>query len=223
MDQSRTRQAKRPSLRPRTTRLFEINDHIARSSANGLELIDTGSPVSMPIPREAKEAVDPRLTHLIGMDELGRSPFVLDWTAATLVQSAPRPRAAASSPLQSVMSIPAIAVTVHIAGQPAPATAFLDTGAPIGYAAAAAVRGLTSIGDKEDFFPGLGRFTTPVYEVEVEALGLRQHVRVGVLPPLLAMALSLLGPDTWILGADFFRGRRLWFDTKNGEIAQAIG
>ncbi len=222
MEKSLTMRVTRRSPRPKTTRLLEINDHIVRSTPNGLELIDTGSPASMPIPEEAKAFVDPRLTRLIGMDELGRAPFALDWSAATLVQSAPRPEAAVFSSLRSVMSIPSIPLSVHTAGQPAPAHALLDTGAPLGYAPAAAVDSLTSVGSREDFFPGMGSFTTPVFDVEIEALGLRQRVRVGVLPPLLAMTLSLLGPDTWILGADFFRGRRLWIDTRNAEIAQLV-
>ena len=80
------------------------------------------------------------------------------------------------------------------------------------------MRHLTAFSEMDD--PEMGRFATPVHEVELEALGQRQGIRVGVLPPFVAMAFSLLGPDSWFLGADFFRGRRLWLDASGGEIAQ---
>jgi hypothetical protein len=82
------------------------------------------------------------------------------------------------------------------------------------------LHGRESVGTVTDFYPMLGTFTTELYEVEIECFGVAQRIRVGLLPPLLASAFTMVTPDGWILGADFFKGRRLWFDASRGRIAQ---
>ncbi|MGI9042771.1 MAG: hypothetical protein ACR2GK_01455 [Gemmatimonadaceae bacterium] len=49
--------------------------------------------------------------------------------------------------------------------------------------------------------------------VRAEIGGRRLTIKAGVLPPTLQMMFGLLlGPDGWIVGSDFFRGRKIEID-----------
>jgi hypothetical protein len=122
--------------------------------------------------------------------------------------------------MENVFGIPCVTVVADAADKRREVRALLDTGAPICYAPAEFVEGLAPHGEATDFYPGLGTFTTHLYYAHIEALGVAQQITVGVLPPMLAVALSLLGPDTWILGRHFFDGRHLHVDMPSGRITQ---
>lgn len=200
-----------------------IAGHLVRESARGLEILDTGSPVSMPAPAEAREAIPGDVVGLIGMDELGRSPFLLDWSRGTFTPSAPAPDVASWGRLEMRMGVPVVEIGhAGATGSSRSSLAVLDTGAPISYAPRSAVEGCAVISSATDFYPMFGRFSTDLHEVNVEFLGRSKLIRVGVLPPMLEMALALLAPNGWILGAEFFTGRALWIDAALGRIAQRI-
>jgi hypothetical protein len=194
--------------------------HILRVGQDGLELIDTGSPISMPLPAEARELLGDDVVRLVGMDELGRSPFAINWANAELTISKPAPSECPHAPMKSVFGIPCITIVVGACANRREVPALLDTGAPISYAPEAFVNGLAPHGEATDFYPGLGTFTTPLYHAPIDALGVAQTIPVGVLPPMLATALSLVGPDTWILGRHFFEGRHLHVDLPSGRLTQ---
>jgi len=197
-----------------------VANHLVRETPSGLELLDTGSPISMPVPEEARRHVHPDLTRLVGMDELGAQPFLLDWDSGLFIPGHPEPEVAESAELKLRMAIPTTMIDIVENGRSKRAVVILDTGAPICYAPSGAVAGARTVGELTDFYPGIGEFTTTLYEVRIAFLGREQNIRVGVLPTLLQMALSLLANDAWILGGDFFAGRRLWVDPQGGRIAQ---
>lgn len=200
-----------------------VANHLVRETPRGLELLDTGSPISIPVPEEARRHVHPDLTRLVGMDELGAQPFLLDWDRGLFVPGHPAPEIAESAELKLRMAIPTTMIDVVANGRSQCAVAILDTGAPICYAPSGAVRGFSAVGELTDFYPGIGEFTTTLYEARIAFLRREQAIRVGVLPALLQMALSLLANDAWILGGDFFTGRRLWVDPQGGRISQLAG
>jgi hypothetical protein len=204
------------------------NDHLLRRTRDGIELIDTGSPISMPAPEEAIRAVHPDLRRLVGMDELARGPLVIDWTDGLVKQPADPSEIrgmdtpVATAPLTLMMGIPSIEIRharrAKDRGQPS--MALIDTGAPISYAPRQAVEGLTPVGEASDFLPMFGEFTTPLHRVRIEVLGEVRTLRVGVLPPLLEAALGMLSDSPWILGAEFLKGRRYCLDVARGTFAQ---
>lgn len=209
-------------------RTWRHNDHLLRDGPRGIELIDTGSPISIKAPEEAVRAVHPDLRRLVGMDELAQGPLLIDWSDGlvrqTLTPSDLRqletPHATAD--LARIMGVPAIQIRAGRLrpGRRASSTALIDTGAPISYAPGTAVEGLEPVGEAQDFMPLFGDFTTSLYDVSIEALGATRTIRVGVLPPLLEAALGMLSSAPWILGADFLRGRRIVMDFPNERLVE---
>ena len=180
--------------------------HLVREAEDGLEVLDTGSPITIPAPAELRQALPIDVVRLVGMDELGQEPFLLDWDRALFTPGAPEPSDAAWTTLTIRLGVPCTEIRVVSGPAPTTAAAILDTGAPISYAPASAVAGMMPVGSAKDFYPMLGEFVTELYDLEIECLGHAQPIRVGVFPPILAMALSMLAADAWILGADFFSG-----------------
>jgi hypothetical protein len=94
-----------------------------------------------------------------------------------------------------------------------PVRAIVDSGAPISYVPTALVEGLTPIGRRKDFYPGFGEFETDVWRVRTVLGRRRLTLQAGVLPPTLQMMFGMiLGPEGWIVGSDFFRGRKIEID-----------
>ena len=86
------------------------------------------------------------------------------------------------------------------------------------------VEGLTPVGRRKDFYPGFGEFETDVWRVRAEIGGRRLTIQAGVLPPTLQMTFGLLlGPDGWIVGSDFFRGRKIEIDYARGRFIDYAG
>jgi hypothetical protein len=197
------------------------NDHLLRRGPEGIELIDTGSPISMPAPEEAIRAVHPDLRRLVGMDELSRGPLIIDWTDGLVRQPADPSEIdtpVATAPLTLMMGIPSIEIrhARRAADRDQPSMALIDTGAPISYAPRQAVEGLMPVGEASDFLPMFGEFTTPLHRVRIEALGEERTILVGVLPPLFEAALGMLSDAPWILGAEFLQGRRYCLHVEKG-------
>ena len=210
------------------SRTWRHKDHLLRQGPLGVELIDTGSPISMKAPEEAVRAVHPDLRHLVGMDELARGPLLIDWSHGlvrqTLTPSDLRQMETphATTILRRLMGVPAIEIRTERprSDRTEESTALIDTGAPISYVPSDTVAGLEPVGEAQDFMPLFGDFTTPLYDVTIEVLGATQTIRVGVLPPLLEAALGRLLSSPWILGADFLRGRRIVMDFRNGRLVE---
>ena len=98
--------------------------------------------------------------------------------------------------------------------------AVLDTGAPVSYMDPAAAAGREPDGEVEDFYPMIGGFTTKLYGATVTCGGRTITTPFGVLPPLLAASLSLIGVS-WIIGTDFFREGPVLLDLGRGAMTVA--
>jgi hypothetical protein len=80
---------------------------------------------------------------------------------------------------------------------------YLDTGARLSYLHSALTLMYKAIGMEEDFYPGLGKFDTPVFNIETEVSNERFDTKFGNLPKHLENAF-LSGNIKGILGFDFF-------------------
>jgi hypothetical protein len=198
--------------------------------SNGLALIDTGAPMSIGrgrplviqrrewVPSTANASVlDAVREHLgvavdwlIGYDILNAHRMLLDWRASAVHVGRARTRHIASRfPIEMLMGIPVISAS-H---EGRSIRAVVDSGAALSYAPRSVVEGLPDAGEYQDFYPGVGAFTTPTWNARVR-LGERDVVlRIGVLPEALQLLFGmLLGPEGWIIGSEFFRDRIILLD-----------
>jgi hypothetical protein len=81
---------------------------------------------------------------------------------------------------------------------------FMHSGSKLSYLRKGMVSKYTQVGKEHDFYPGMGEFDTPVYEVPI-TLGKEQFMlQCGVLPVLLERA--ILSPDrSGIIGTELFQ------------------
>lgn len=216
--------------RAETHPLEIVRDHMLMRVSDGLALIDTGSPVSIgrgnPLVIQRREwnpstanafALDAVRDHLgvavdwlIGYDILRAHRMLLDWRAGAVHVGRARTRHVAHRfPVEMVMGIPVISAS----DEGRTIRAVVDSGAALSYAPRPAVERLPEIGEYQDFYPGVGAFTTPTWNARVR-LGERDVVlRVGVLPEALQLLFGmLLGPEGWIIGSEFFRDRTVLLD-----------
>lgn len=183
--------------------------HLIVDRGAGLELLDTGSPLTMPLPEVAQRVVGSDVRTLLGTDQLGEVPFCLDLRADTIefgTELTPGPNAT-RHPLQLMMGIPVLGITTSAGAR----EAFFDTGAPIGYGAPDDLDRHPMVDERSDFHPAIGTFTTPIYEVPITIGQRTVTVEVGTLPPLLGGLMGLTGA-TWIVGPSAFEGRRVVVD-----------
>jgi hypothetical protein len=73
------------------------------------------------------------------------------------------------------------------------------------------------VGEKEDFHPIVGRYTTPVYELESEVAGRTFAASYGNLPSLIALPLQV-GSIDGVIGYDFFKSFRVMLDFRSGIV-----
>lgn len=97
---------------------------------------------------------------------------------------------------------------------------FLDTGAKLSYLSANLTQNHESIGTDEDFYPGVGEFTTDCFEIPT-SLGENSFVvKYGNLPNVLQMTLLMGGTDG-IMGSDFFNTFKVMLDLQNKRLKYA--
>lgn len=204
---------------------------LIRGGHGRLALLDTGSPVSIGRGSEYRVAgqswnpptsmqaildtagshIGRRVEWLLGHDFFAANRVLIDWPARQVrVLERYHPTAEGISiPMELVMGVPV--VTGH--SSRGTVRAVIDSGAALSYVPADIVAGLTPTGKRTDFYPGFGEFETDVWRVRAEVGGRRLTTSAGVLPPTLQMMFGLLlGSDGWIIGSDFFRGRKIEID-----------
>jgi hypothetical protein len=82
--------------------------------------------------------------------------------------------------------------------------AFLDTGACLSYIDPELSEGMVPTGKMEDFYPGIGRFTTDIFELDTVIGGESFNLLYGHLPPLLQMTLMMANTQG-IIGTELFK------------------
>jgi hypothetical protein len=204
-------------LMPAVARPLELRHHHLFTQRRGRrELIDTGSPLSLPAADlgSAAERVGVRFDRLVGMDELGSAPFLLDLPQRRLLLDAPPARADAF-PVDFGLGVPRLRLSLE--GRPLDAV--LDTGAALSYLPAAVLPDTPPLGSYEDFHPVLASpFRTELHRVEMQ-IGVRRLTTVaGRLPRILQDALDLFGCRA-ILGLPVLRRAAMLLDPERGRGA----
>jgi len=126
----------------------------------------------------------------------------------------PLMRGGQSFPLSLLMGVPGMGVDAGGRSR----QMYVDTGAKLSYLSAEMAKGLTPTGTEEDFYPGMGRFETQVYEVEFSLGDLTFTLLCGVLPGMLETAMKVSGKEG-IIGAGLFAQFTVELDAKGKQIS----
>ena len=94
----------------------------------------------------------------------------------------------------------------------------LDTGAPLSYITDVVSVGFRQDGEKEDFHPTVGRFLTPVYNIETEIAGKPFMCSYGNLPVSMSMIFHVMDG---VVGYDFFKSFKIMLDYRKGLLVVA--
>jgi len=138
---------------------------------------------------------------LLGGDHLADMVLTVNWDTAQVILGETSEGAPATRlPLAMVMGIPA----VEVLAQGNAHCAFFDTGAKISYLPGEVLDAGIPFGEVEDFYPGIGTFTTRTATVDIVFANHPLHITAGELPPLLAMMLMMTGVRA-IVGTDIMQ------------------
>ena len=210
----------RGNLRDYALRL--VNGHLFARIEGQQVLVDTGIPVSLgPKPEwyfnhevhtlsqgylgvttdQLSRLVGAPVDILIGCDILKKQVVTLDLPGGRITFSAqPILRSPHRFPLSDFMGVPIL--QLEAAGNPI--SMYVDTGARLSYISKDLANGMIAVGTEMDFYPGLGEFETPVYEVPFRLGELEFTQRCGVLPAMLEMAMQATGAKG-ILGTGLYQ------------------
>lgn len=211
-----------------------INGHLISVIGKGDWLIDTGSPASFGITSlslasieheiangfmgldatSLSEQIGHPLNGLIGVDILNDYDIVFDVPAGEITISETRLQfEGVEIPTTDVMGIPLI--RAEVAGHEM--TAFFDTGAQVSYWETNVFLPEDLIGTFQDFYPGIGDFSTDLYFVLCRIGGVEFRIRGGVLPTSLKLLLSMGGAEC-IIGNEVMHDYRVGYFPKRNVI-----
>lgn len=94
---------------------------------------------------------------------------------------------------------------------------FLDTGAKLSYLSDSITSDYKSVGTDEDFYPGVGKFSTNCFDITTSIGDENFTSKFGNLPDLLKMTLMLGGTDG-IIGFDFFNNFKIVLDLQSNKL-----
>ena len=127
---------------------------------------------------------------LLGMDILSNFHLILDVPGQIMIlaDAAPAPHGT-RVPLRFFMGIPILEAEIDGSRQ----SLFFDTGAQHSYWQDSGLTRFPSAGTVADFYPGFGRFETPLHRTPLRLVGERREYLFGRLPDLLGMTLKMAG------------------------------
>ena len=211
-----------------------VDGHLLISDNDNIILVDTGSPMTVHnahslhfLGREFKthtsilgskvsdlsKLAGIEFSTLLGMDILTQYKVLFDYENRHLTFLSPDEAGMEGTEIPLLNLMGAVGVQVGVAGQEY--VMAVDTGAPLSYISESVTSDMQPVGEKEDFHPMAGRYTTPVYEAESEVAGRTFTVSYGNLPALLALPLQV-GSIDGVIGYDFFKSFKVMFDFRSG-------
>lgn len=205
-----------------------VDGHIIAIADQRHLLIDTGAPFSVadasPIefaggsykaqktfmgisPESLSRSIGTPIDALVGADVLNRYDIFIDPTTQTLnVSEGELQLEGQVLQLDNVIGIPIIEAMV---GENK-VRMFFDTGAKLSYLDPQRINGFEPVGTEKDFYPGVGDFSTNVYDIPIMLAEETLVLRVGNLPELLQMTLMMAGTGG-ILGTAILRTHRVTY------------
>jgi len=96
----------------------------------------------------------------------------------------------------------------------------VDTRSPLSYISKCFTMSLNYDETQEQFYHGVGRFETPVYNVNCDFCGRKVKIPYGNLPEALDITL-MMAHVSGILGHDFFKNFKIMLDFKGGTATVA--
>lgn len=186
-----------------------VGGHLIATLEDVTALVDTGSPTSFGAMRlpfilgrrfeirheymgldaaRLSGFVGTRVDALVGADVLSNFAVVID-IAHEVLRLSDAGCCAEDEMLNSdfFMGIPIVTASVGNEGL----RMFLDTGAQLSYVDPEVAEAYPPSGKVEDFYPGLGEFTTETYRVPVSIGTRKLELPCGVLPDLLQLTLTM--------------------------------
>lgn len=137
---------------------------------------------------------------LMGVDLIGLNDLRLDQSAETLTWGRLGQKPENTISCDSFLGAPV--VDFEVAG--VKKKAVFDTGAVTTFVDAAAVHGQPNVGEREDFFPTHGHFTTQLFSLPVSLAGKEMAISCGQMPSYLEGMLALAGAQA-IVGMDILK------------------
>lgn len=189
--------------------------HLLVARDGGVDLIDTGSPITIPALPIVHEHVGPDVTRIVGTDLLAGEVIEINFAAMKVSFGAEPNEDAQWTEVGSLFGVPTLTV-----GTPwGEVAAILDSGAPLAYGPGEMMRDVEATEVVTDFHPTNGVFETQVRIMEISIQGRAVSLRVGELPQSVGTLLAAFSGPKWIIGPEAFVGRRLLLDLGKNRIA----
>lgn len=192
-------------------RFESVGGHIILLDGRSRLLVDTGAPESAATsgrvrlggddfevgpsylnvtPSLLGQWIGTEIDALVGVDILNQYDMEIDPSSSSLrLSDGELPLKGMSLGLDQLMGIPILEAGVE--SQKKRIRMFFDTGARLSYLAPSLARQFPTATDEEDFYPGLGRFTTQTHCAALMIGTERISLTVGILPPDLQPLLTM--------------------------------
>jgi len=175
-------------------------------------LVDTGAPTTVydsylgVSVKELNVLSGTTFDGILGMDQLSKSTLQL--TRNTIAIDEPMiPTLNEGVEMSDIMSVPTIEVEIN----GVICTALFDTGATSTYISTDMAITDKPMGEIEDFYPMLGKFTSPLYKGQLSLAKQCIDMPLGSLPPELSLMLKTMGVSA-ILGIDILEHNSITLD-----------
>ena len=144
---------------------------------------------------------------LLGMDTLGSLCMLVDCEAGEVVFSDEpmAPDNAVNFPLL----VSPVGVMTEVDGKVVKLV--VDSGAQLSYFDEQLLEGLEPTDVREDFYPGIGTFEVPVYDVMIDLDGIQLQAQCGAIPASVLMDISKINVGG-VIGQDLFASHKVAFD-----------
>ncbi len=160
------------------------------------------------------EMLKTEISVLLGTDIISNYRMMLDYKARVVEFSTQEiPFSGKEHGISMFMGIPVVELSVDKQS----VICFLDTGARLSYISSRFTEGQPIVSTEEDFYPGLGTFTTECYDMPTSFDGHGFVVRYGSPPQMIQMLLQMAGADG-IIGYDFFNNFKILLDLKQQRL-----
>jgi hypothetical protein len=215
---------------------IELYDkHLIIHDQDNIILVDTGSPTTLHNKTEfefcgrkfqssssnlltniddVSNLLGMRITTLLGTDILSQYKIVIDYRERQFILSENKLEEFGHLiPFDFIQKIPVLELEIKNRKM----RFFLDSGAKISYLDSDLTTHLNSKGQEEDFYPGIGSFSTPIYEVLTQIGGHGFNANYGNLPKNMEQLLRH-NQIQGIIGFDFFMNFRVGIDFEDNKI-----